>query len=81
MGMKRLEVITIKNRWYAVLESIEVKHKPIVSQDFQKNLCLLRVKRCLNDQCIYSGVELSLREVHGDYLHCPFHGFVYNNKG
>lgn len=75
----------IKNQWYVVLESKEVKEQPVGVTRFSEKLVFYRdhhkTVHCLKDQCVHRGVQLSLGQVHGDHLHCPFHGFEYNSSG
>lgn len=76
----------LKNTWYAVLDSNEVKnHKPIKAKRFGKELVFWRNSKneiaCLDDLCVHRGVSLSLGEVKNNCLACPFHGFEFNETG
>lgn len=75
----------ILNQWYVVLESNEVKERPIGVTRLSEKLVFYRDSNkkvhCLKDQCVHRGVKLSLGHVHKDHLLCPFHGFEYNSKG
>ncbi|QRN86841.1 aromatic ring-hydroxylating dioxygenase subunit alpha [Clostridia bacterium] len=76
----------IPNRWYAVLSEKELKNKSLLSiRCFGIDLALWRRKDgsyvCLTDQCCHRGASLSRGKVKGDLLHCPFHGFAYDEKG
>ncbi len=76
----------IRNQWYAVLESWEVKKgKAIGVTRMAEKLVLWRDSNgslgCLVDKCPHRGVALSLGKVEGECLQCPFHGFEYNSQG
>lgn len=76
----------IPNRWYAALSEKELKHKSLLAiRCFGLDLVLWRRKDgsfvCLNDQCCHRGASLSKGKVVNDLLHCPFHGFAYDEKG
>lgn len=75
----------IRNQWYIVLESKEVKKKPVGVTRMNEKLVFYRDSNhqvhCLKDRCVHRGVSLSLGEIHKDHLHCPFHGFEYNSSG
>jgi len=75
----------IKNQWYVVLESNEVKTKPVGVTRLSEKLVFYRDSKntvhCLKDKCVHRGVKLSLGDVHADHLLCPFHGFEYNSEG
>jgi phenylpropionate dioxygenase-like ring-hydroxylating dioxygenase large terminal subunit len=76
----------IPNQWYAVLESREVKpgrllgvtrlgEKLVFARDREGNVI------CLRDRCAHRGAALSLGELCGDLIQCPFHGFQYDCRG
>ncbi|MCH4887992.1 aromatic ring-hydroxylating dioxygenase subunit alpha [Acidaminobacter sp. JC074] len=75
----------IKNQWYVVLGSNEVKRKPVGVTRLNEKLVFYRDTKgkvhCLKDRCVHRGVSLSLGEVCGDDLICPFHGFEYDHTG
>lgn len=75
----------IRNQWYIVLESKEVKKRPVGVTRLSEKLVFFRDSNghvhCLKDRCVHRGVALSLGEVCGDHLLCPFHGFEYNSEG
>lgn len=74
----------IKNTWYIVLESKEVRSKPVGVTRFSEKLVFYRDDHgihCLKDKCVHRGVQLSLGEVCDNHLICPFHGFEYNANG
>jgi phenylpropionate dioxygenase-like ring-hydroxylating dioxygenase large terminal subunit len=76
----------IKNQWYAILDSKEVKinkakrilrmnEKLVIWRDSKNKL------HCIFDRCCHRGASLGLGCVKGDQLECPFHGLVYNGEG
>ena len=76
----------IPNQWYVVLESKQVKEKPVGVTRMGEKLVFWRDKTgnvsCLRDQCVHRGVELSQGKVlHNGRLQCPFHGFEYDATG
>jgi len=76
----------IRNQWYAVLSSEEVKPgRPVGVTRFAEKLVFWRTRKgkicCIADQCCHRGAALSCgRLVHGR-VQCPFHGFEYNGSG
>jgi phenylpropionate dioxygenase-like ring-hydroxylating dioxygenase large terminal subunit len=75
----------IRNQWYVVLESKEVGRKPIGVQRMGEKLVFWRDTAgyvyCALDRCPHRGVALSGGKVENDHLHCPFHGFEYDEHG
>lgn len=76
----------LKNKWYAVLDSKELKsNKPVKAKRFGKDLVFWRKSNnevaCLDDLCVHRGVSLSLGKVKGNCIACPFHGFEFNENG
>jgi phenylpropionate dioxygenase-like ring-hydroxylating dioxygenase large terminal subunit len=76
----------IRNQWYAVLNSSEVKKgKPVGVLRMGERLVFWRDTQgkvgCLRDVCPHRGVALSAGKVVGDRLQCPFHGFEYDPSG
>lgn len=76
----------IKNQWYAVLNSGEVKKgqvKPfhrmgealVFWRDLAGNVF------CFEDRCPHRGVALSKGKLVNGNLECPFHGFQYEGDG
>ncbi len=76
----------IRNQWYAILESNEIKKGKIVGvtrmaeklvawRDSRGNLTIMA------DKCPHRGVALSIGEIKSDCIMCPFHGFEYNTSG
>ena len=82
------EVIMIRNQWYAILESSEVKPgKPVGVTRLGEKMVLWRTAKgevaCLVDLCPHRGVALSIGKLmgDGDCVQCPFHGFEYDATG
>ena len=76
----------IRNQWYAILESTEVRRgKPVGVTRMGEKLVAWRDSQgrvtVMHDQCPHRGVALSAGEVHGDCIWCPFHGFEYDASG
>ncbi len=74
----------IPNQWYVVLESQQVKNKPIGVTRMGEKLVFWRDQsgkaNCLRDFCIHRGVQLSIGRIVNDHLQCPFHGFEYDSS-
>jgi phenylpropionate dioxygenase-like ring-hydroxylating dioxygenase large terminal subunit len=77
----------IRNQWYVVLESKEVKRgKPVGVTRLGEKLVFWRSGDgkviCLSDRCAHLGASLCMGKVreHGT-LACPFHAFEYNSGG
>jgi phenylpropionate dioxygenase-like ring-hydroxylating dioxygenase large terminal subunit len=76
----------IKNQWYAILDSNEIKKKKLVGVvRLGEKLVLWRRKdgsiACIADKCCHRGAKLSAGKLCGDHIQCPFHGFEYNETG
>jgi len=76
----------IRNQWYVVLDSSQVKSKPVGVTRMGEKLVFWRDGQgqpsCLWDRCAHRGVELSKGRVVTDgCLQCPFHGFEYDRTG
>ena len=76
----------IRNQWYVVLDSREVKigrvlgvtrlgEKLVFWRDSQGSV------HCMADLCPHLGARLSQGNVVKDALQCPFHGFEYDSSG
>ena len=76
----------IRNQWYAILESREMKRGKIigVTRLGEKMVCW-RDKQgklsVMKDLCPHRGVALSAGRVLGDCIQCPFHGFEFDTSG
>jgi len=75
----------IRNQWYAVMDSIQVKKQPVGVTRMGENLVFWRDASgkvsCLYDKCIHRGVMLSKGQVIHGCLQCPFHGLEYDASG
>ncbi|SJZ67912.1 aromatic ring-hydroxylating oxygenase subunit alpha [Anaerorhabdus furcosa] len=76
----------IKNQWYAILPSKEVKaHKIVAVKRMGLDLCLFRNDDgdvgCLVDQCSHRGAAISKGIHHGNCVACPFHGIRFDKDG
>lgn len=76
----------IRNQWYVVLESKEVKaKKPVGVTRMGEKLVFWRDGKgkvnCMHDLCPHLGAQLCQGKVNGDNLACPFHGFEFNSSG
>ena len=75
----------IKNQWYAIMESKEVKKKPVGVTRMDEKLVLWRNEKgelsCIFDQCCHRGASLALGCVKEGDIECPFHGFTYKANG
>ena len=76
----------IKDQWYVILESKEVKVNQVVGvKRLGENLVVWRdSKRELGaaiDKCPHRGIALSIGKIKDDHLQCPFHGFEYDQQG
>jgi len=76
----------IRNQWYIILESNEVKPNRLVGVTrLGEKLVLWRYSNgkvnCLVDQCPHRGVALSCGKLIDGKIECPFHGFQFNSTG
>jgi phenylpropionate dioxygenase-like ring-hydroxylating dioxygenase large terminal subunit len=75
----------IPNQWYALLESRQVKKRPVGVTRLGEKLVFWRDAsgsvHSVRDRCIHRGVELSRGRVKEGHLQCPFHGFEYDASG
>ncbi len=75
----------ILNQWYIVLESREVREKPVGVTRLTEKLVFWRDKsgkvHCLSDPCIHRGAALSFGECINDHVRCPFHGLEFDSTG
>jgi phenylpropionate dioxygenase-like ring-hydroxylating dioxygenase large terminal subunit len=76
----------IPNQWYVILESKEVKHgNPIGFMRFGEKLVAWRDAHgkisVMRDLCPHRGVALSVGNIRGDRIECPFHGFQFDTSG
>ncbi len=75
----------IPNQWYVVMDSTQVKDKPVGVTRMGEKLVFWRdgsgKVSCLRDFCAHRGANLSIGKVINGCLQCPFHGFEYNASG
>lgn len=75
----------IPNQWYIVMDSSQVKAKPVGVIRMGEKLVFWRDDigkvSCLRNKCAHRGAELSKGKVIGGHLRCPFHGFEYDTSG
>ena len=76
----------IRNQWYAVLDSNEVKPGQLIGVTrMGERLVFWRDSAgrlsCLRDQCVHRGAALSAGKVRNDHIACPFHGLEYDVSG
>lgn len=75
----------IRNQWYAIMESKEVRKKPVGVTRMNEKLVLWRNEKgelgCIYDRCCHRGASLSLGCVKNGEIECPFHGFTYDKSG
>lgn len=71
--------------WYPVLESREVRHKPLGVERLGRRLVFWRdadgQPHAHLDRCPHLGAALSKGRICGDRLTCPFHGFEFDGEG
>jgi len=75
----------IKNRWYAAAWGDEVGRTLLARTFFGENAVLFRKEdgapAMLLDRCPHKGAPLSLGELKGDVLACPYHGLEFDCAG
>lgn len=77
----------IRNQWYVVLDSKEVKRgQPVGVTRMGEKLAFWRDGNgkvaCIGDRCPHLGASLGLGKVRPDgMLACPFHAFEYDSSG
>jgi phenylpropionate dioxygenase-like ring-hydroxylating dioxygenase large terminal subunit len=75
----------LSNHWYPVLESQEVKGKPVRAERLGKQLVFWRdslgTPHVQSNQCPHMGASLSQGKIKDDCLVCPFHGFAFDTEG
>ena len=76
----------IPERWYAVLESSEVrKGRPLGVRRLGQDLVFWRDKAgqvvCQRDCCVHRGAALSAGKLQEGHIQCPFHGLEYDAAG
>lgn len=76
----------IKNQWYAILPSKEIKQgKLLAVKRLGLELCLFRTDDgqigCVVDKCTHRGAALSKGKHKGNCIACPFHGIEFDKDG
>lgn len=75
----------VPNQWYVVLDSGQVKKKPISVMRLGERLVFWRDNQgkvcCLQDKCSHRGAQLSKGKVQHDHIQCPFHGLEFDASG
>ncbi len=76
----------IKNQWYAVLDSKEVKKGKITTaKRLGKELLFWRKENnevaCLERKCAHRSVDIGIGKLVNDHVQCPFHGLEYDSSG
>jgi len=75
----------IREQWYVVLESNQVKNKPVGAMRLGEKMVFWRdsqgIVHCAIDRCPHRGVVLSKGVIQDNHLQCPFHGFEYDGQG
>lgn len=76
----------IKNQWYAVLDSKQVKRNKLIGVTrFSEKLVFWRDNNdqvhCIFDKCCHRGASLSAGKIVHNHVECPFHGFQYDSSG
>ena len=75
----------IPKQWYVVMDSTQVKDRPVGVVRMGEKLVFWRDSSgkvsCLRDKCVHRGVQLSKGKVIKDHIRCPFHGLEYDSSG
>lgn len=75
----------IRNQWFVVLESAEVKTQPVGVMRLGEKMVFWRDSsgkvHAAADRCPHRGVALSAGKIQADHLQCPFHGFEFDETG
>ena len=75
----------IRNQWYVVLESRELKDGPLGAMRLGERMVFWRDASgravCQVDKCAHRGASLALGKVVDGHVQCPFHGLEYDPTG
>lgn len=75
----------LKNYWYVISQSSELKSEPLHRVIFNRDIVIFRDDQgkvgALQDRCPHRNVALSEGKVCGDYLQCPYHGWKFDRGG
>ncbi|MEE2742544.1 MAG: Rieske 2Fe-2S domain-containing protein, partial [Bdellovibrionota bacterium] len=73
------------NNWYVACLTRELKKRPIQRILYDEPVVLFRNSAgqvtCFPDRCLHRHVFLSQGEVLEGNLICPYHGWIYDQKG
>ncbi|MBY0413762.1 MAG: Rieske 2Fe-2S domain-containing protein [Bdellovibrionales bacterium] len=73
------------NHWYIACLSKELASKPYETVVYDTKIVLFRNDKgqpvCLLNKCLHRHSELGKGEVIKGELHCPYHGWTYNDEG
>jgi len=74
-----------ENHWYPLLESREVKRKPLGLERLGRRFVFWRSDdgrvHAHSDRCPHLGAALSAGRIDKDHIVCPFHGFRFDREG
>ncbi len=75
----------IRDAWYAVARADEISAKPLARTLFGAPMVLFRDSAgaavVLSEVCPHKSAPLSLGEVIGDHIQCPYHGLMFERSG
>ena len=75
----------LRNQWYIAALSNELSEKPFARQICGDHIVFFRGANgdpiALADRCPHRGVPLSMGEVAGGNIRCPYHGFEFSRTG
>ena len=75
----------IRNQWFVVLESNEVRTPPVGVTRLGEKMVFWRDQSgqvyAAADRCPHRGVAFSAGKLQSDHLQCPFHGFEFDGSG
>ncbi|MGB9815690.1 MAG: Rieske 2Fe-2S domain-containing protein [Thermoplasmata archaeon] len=76
----------LKNKWYIVLSSNEVKKNKILKvRRFGKDMIFWRDSKnnvhAFDARCPHRGADLGLGKIVNDCVQCPYHGFLFDGEG
>lgn len=73
------------DQWYPVLESVELKHKPLGVERLGQRMVFWRTAdgqaHAQMERCPHLGTTLSAGRIINDRLVCPSHGFEFDGSG